>query len=66
MLSYLAQMVLQSQLSNIPAYYFQGIWEFKELLKGTLYSFGNKAESTAVYIWFQQMESPLISLHVAK
>lgn len=37
-------MVLQSQFGNIPAYYFQGILEFRELLKGMLYSFGNKAE----------------------
>lgn len=43
-LSHFAQMVLQSQLGNTPAYYFPGIGEFRELLKGKLYSFGNKAE----------------------
>lgn len=43
-LSPFAQMMLQSQLGNTPAYYFPGIWEFRELLKGKLYSFGNKAE----------------------
>lgn len=42
--SHFTQMVLQSQLGNTPAYYFPGIWEFKELLKGKLYSFCNKAE----------------------
>lgn len=43
-LSHFAQMVLQSQFGNTPAYHFQGIWEFRELLKGKLYSFGNKAD----------------------
>lgn len=43
-LSHFVQMVLQSQLGNTPAYYFPDIWEFRELLKGKLYSFGNKAE----------------------
>lgn len=43
-LSHFTQMVLQSQLGNTPAYYFPGIWEFRELLKGKLYSFCSKAE----------------------